>query len=137
MISNDELQLRILAELEEVGHEDLVALLNTMNDEKQGRPEEVAQFRQALEQSIDKGLVLMAPENEPGQRLVKVDAEQSHAMLAEIIQLLSFRATDLHWMIDPFVYAYAVLTHAGKIASRKVLSERGYQWWYYEDGGTA
>jgi hypothetical protein len=135
MISNDELQLRILAELEEAGEEILVALLNTMNDEKQGRPEEVAPFREAMEQLIDKGLVLMAPEREPGKRLVEVDAEQSHAMLSEILGLLTFRADQLHWTVDPFVYTYAVLTDAGRIASEKVLDERGYQWWYYEDDG--
>ncbi len=45
MISNDELQLRILAELEEAGEDYLIALLNSMNDAKQGRPEEVEEFR--------------------------------------------------------------------------------------------
>ena len=82
MISRDEIQARVLAEVEECAAEqELVALLNTVIDETQGRPEEVALFREAMEQLIDKGLVLMAPENEPGQQTVEVDAAQSRAML--------------------------------------------------------
>jgi hypothetical protein len=102
MISSEELQLRILAELEEAGEDILVALLNSMNDEKQGAPEEVAHFREAIEQLIDKGLVLMAPEREPGKYLVEVDAAQSHAMLAETLRPILFRSDDLHWTVDPF-----------------------------------
>jgi hypothetical protein len=133
MISSDEMQQRILAELEEAGEDYLIALLNSMNDAKQGRPEEVEEFRKAIEQLIDKGLVLMAPDNEPGQRLVKVDAAQSHAMLTERLRPLYFREEDLHWTADPGARSYVVLTPAGRIASEKVLGERGYQWWYYED----
>lgn len=139
MITNDELQLRILAELEEAGEDYLVALLNAMNDEKQGRPEEVEQFREAIEQLIDKGLVLMALENEPGQQTVEVDAARSRAMLTQRLRSLYFRADDLHWTADPGARSYVVLTPAGRIASEKVLGERGYRWWYYEDDaeGTA
>jgi hypothetical protein len=133
MVSSDELQLRILAELEEAGHDYLVALLNSMNDEKQGRPEEVEQFREAIEQLIDKGQVLLAPENEPGQRWAEADAAQSRAMLSEILGSLIFDADDLHWTADPGARSYVVLTPAGRSVSEKVLGERGYRWWYYED----
>lgn len=137
MISNDELQLRILAELEEAGEDYLIALLNAMNDEKQGRPEEVEQFREAIAQLIDKGLVLLAPENEPGQRLVEVDAAQSRMMLSEVLDSLFFAADDLHWTADLGARSYVVLTPAGRSASEKVLGERGYRWWYYEDSDGA
>jgi len=133
MISNDEQQLRILAELEEAGEEELVALLNTAVDETQGRPEEVALFREAMEQLIDKGLVLMAPQNKPGKRLVEVDAKQSLAMLSEVLGSLFFGADDLHWTADLGARSYVVLTPAGRSASERVLGERGYRWWYYED----
>ena len=133
MISNDEQQLRILAELEEAGEEELVALLNTAVDKTRGHPEEVALFREAMEQLIDKGLVLMAPQNEPGKRLVEVDAKQSLTMLSEVLGSLIFGADDLHWTADPFVYTYAVLTDAGRLAAKKLLGERGYRWWYNED----
>jgi hypothetical protein len=133
MVSSDELQLRILAELEEAGHDYLVASLNSMNDEKQGRPEEVEQFREAITQLIGKGLVLLAPENEPGQRWVEVDAAQSRAMLSEVLDSLFFAADDLYWTADPDARSYVVLTPAGRSASEKVLGERGYRWWYYED----
>lgn len=134
MISRDEIQARVLAEVEECAAEqELVALLNTVIDETQGRPEEVALFREAMEQLIDKGLVLMAPENEPGQQTVEVDAAQSRAMLSKILGSLYFGSDDLHWTLDPFVYTYAVLTDAGRLAGKEVLGERGYRWWYYED----
>ncbi|WP_439542636.1 hypothetical protein [Hyphomicrobium sp.] len=132
-ISNDELQLRILAELEEAGQGELVSLLNTVIDETQGRPAEVAVFRDAVDQLISKGLILMAPENEPGQRLVEVDAAQSRAMVSEVLGSLFFGVDDLHWTADPFVYSYAVLTETGTAASEKVLDDRGYRWWYHEE----
>jgi hypothetical protein len=139
MISGDELQARILAELEECAAEEvLVALLNTVIDETEGRPEEVTLFREAIRKLIDQGLVLMAPKNEPGERLVEVDAAQSRAMLVETLQPLFFRADDLRWTADPFASTYAVLTDAGRLAGKKLLGERGYRWWYYEDDeGTA
>lgn len=134
MISADELQARILAEVEEcAATEILVPLLNTVIVETQGRPEEVRLFREAMEHLIDNGLVLMAPENEPGKPLVEVDAEQSHAMLVDALQPLLFLADELRWTADPFVPAYAVLTDAGRLAGKKLLGERGYRWWYYEE----
>jgi len=134
MISSDELQQRILAEVEECAAEEvLMALFNTVIDEMLGRPEEVTLFREAMEQLIDKGLVLMAPQNEPGQHTVEVDAGQSRAMLVETLRPLFFRADDLRWTADPFVPTYAVLTEAGRLAGKKLLGERGYRWWYYED----
>jgi hypothetical protein len=134
MISNDEMQQRILAELEECAAEqELVTLLNTVIADRQGRPEEVTLFREAIEQLIDKGLTLMAPKNEPGQRVVEVDAAQSRAMVSEVLAPLFFGADDLHWTADPFVTTYAVLTDAGRLAGKKLLDERGYEWWYDED----
>jgi hypothetical protein len=86
MISNEEMQQRILAELEECAAEqELVTLLNTVIADRQGRPEEVTLFREAIGQLIDKGLTLMAPKNEPGQRVVEVDAAQSRAMVSEVL----------------------------------------------------
>lgn len=139
MISSDEMQQRILAEVEECAAEEvLVAVLNTVIDETEGFPEEVTLFREAIQQLIDEGLILMAPKNEPGERLVEVDAAQSRAMLVETLQPLFFRADDLRWTADPFVSTYAVLTDAGRLAGKKILGERGYQWWRYEDDeGTA
>ena len=64
---------------------------------------------------------------------VEVDAAQSRAMLSEILGSLYFGSDDLHWTLDPFVYTYAVLTDAGRLAGKEVLGERGYRWWYYED----
>jgi len=134
MISSDELQQRILAEVEECAAEEvLVALFNTVIDEMLGRPEEVTLFREAMEQLIDKGLVLMAPQNEPGKHTVEVDAGQSRVMLVETLRPLFFRPDDLRWTADPFVPTYAVLTEAGRLAGKKLLGERGYRWWYYED----
>jgi hypothetical protein len=139
MISRDELQARILAELEECAAEEvLVALFNTVIDETQGRPEEVTLFREAMEQLIDKDLVLMASERDASKYLVEVDAPQSRAMLVETLRPLFFRADDRRWTADPFVRTYAVLTDAGRLAGKKLLDERGYRWWYHEDNdGTA
>lgn len=133
MISNDEVQQRILAELEECAAEmELVSLLNTVIDYREGRPEEVTLFREAMRQLIDKSLVLMAPENEPGQQTVEVDAAQSRAMVSEVLESLFFGTDDLHWTADPFVITYAVLTEAGRLAGKQLLDERGYEWWYDE-----
>lgn len=133
MISNDELQLRILAELEEAGKDYLIALLNSMNEDKQGRPEEIESFREAVEQLIEKSLVLLTSENEIGRLTVKLDAAQSRMLLTERLQALYFRADDLHWTADSVPLTYVRLTPAGRIESEKVLGERGYNWWYYED----
>lgn len=55
MISNDELQARILAEVEEcAATEILVPLLNTVIIETRGRPKEVTLFRQLLSLMKDK-----------------------------------------------------------------------------------
>jgi hypothetical protein len=138
MISREELQARILAEAEECAAEEvLVALLNTVIDETQGRPEEVTLFQEAMEQLIDKGLVLMASERDARKYLVEVDAPQSRAMLVETLRPLFFRIDDLHWTADPFVPTYAVLTDAGRLAGKKLLGERGYRWWYHEDNDGA
>lgn len=140
MVSSDELQQRILAELEECAAVlELVTLLNTVVADRQGRPEEVTLFREAMEQLIDKGLTLMAPENEPGQRVVEVGTAQSRAMVSEVLEPLFFGVDDLHWTADPFVTTYAVLTESGRRAGAQLLDDRGYEWWYDEDNtdGTA
>jgi hypothetical protein len=131
MVSSDEMQQRILAELEECAAVlELVTLLNTVIADRQGHPNELTLFREAMEQLIEKGLVLMAPQNEPGQRVVEVDAGQSSAMVSEVLEPLFFGADDLHWTADPFVTTYAVLTESGRRAGAKLLDERGYEWWY-------
>jgi hypothetical protein len=128
-----ELQQRIVSELEEAGEQELITLLNTVADFRQGRPEEVSLYRDALHGLIEEGLVLMAPERVPGNATVEADACRSRQMVIDRFDGLQFVQDELYWVRTPFIYSYVVATESGMARAREVLGERGYEWWYYED----
>lgn len=133
MISIDELQQRIVSELEEAGEETLLTLLNTVADFRQGRAEEVVLYRDALHGLIDDGLVLMAPERIPGNKTVEVDARRSRQMVIDRLEGVHFVEEQHYWTKTPTTESYVVATEAGMTRAREILGERGYEWWYYED----
>jgi len=135
VISIEELQQRILSELEEAGEQGLITLLNTVADFRQGREAEVATYQNALRDLIDQGLILMAPERVTGHALAEVSAEHSHRMVIDGLNGLHFVKDQLYWTKTRSTDSYVVATEAGMARAREVLSERGYEWWYYEDDG--
>jgi len=135
VISIDELQQRIVSELEEAGEQELITLLNTVADFRQGRAEEITLYRDAVHGLIGKGLVLMAPERVRGNATVEVDATRSCQMVNDVLDGLYFVEAEFYWTRTPFIYSYVVATEAGMARARAILGERGYEWWYYEDDG--
>ena len=128
MIATSEVEMRIAAELEEAGQENIAAMINTIIAPA-GDAWEVAAMRVALDNMVRGGLATMALDPGPGKRLVPLNVEDSLALVARIESLLRFRTSDRHWTFSTGEHPNVIATEAGRERGFKILDERGYQWW--------
>lgn len=124
-----ELSQRILAELEEAGFENLTSIMNTVTVVS-GDPKEPAENRTAFDELITNGFAQIAYENNALSKLESVSQQASLSATAEFEMKIKFDVAEGIWKWDRnFPRAYLRLTDAGRAKSRRILNERGYQWW--------
>ncbi len=133
MIETDELQQRILAELQEAGFDDLHGTLNTVIDPT-GSSEEIDRFRDALEALTQRGLGYLNFERINTRQLVRLSQEETSDFLANLGSWFRYDREQRYWTLgngDPLIDQYPVLflTRSGIEEANKILARRGYQWW--------
>lgn len=130
-----ELQMRILAELEEAGEENVPTIMNTVM-EPTGDPSEVDAIQQALEGLVQADFISMSIDLDAAKRLKVLSQDQSLAVIADLRAGLGFRASDRHWMDirrkgPPYSWSfpYILATSEARRKGREILMERGHNWW--------
>lgn len=134
-----EIELRILALLEELGSEDIATLM-TMVHEPKGSEEEVAQFQEAARRLIEQGYVDLLMESQPTGE-VQLSTEDALAEVEALPSHLYFNVEGNHWSDDriqgpPYFQIQLpelARTDLGLAAGARVLDERGYEWWRKDD----
>jgi hypothetical protein len=136
-----ELQLRILAELEEAGLENIPTLAITVTD-VEGVPVDWAPMKDALTKLINTDLVHVSLDNSHANRIRTL---KSGAQLADIARrgsrpwamskedsLAIMTEVDAALIADPEYdksWFDILVTDAGGEMSGRILDRRGYQWW--------
>jgi hypothetical protein len=122
-----EIELRILSELEEAGEENVCSMANTIFPPT-GSSSEIDQLQAALGSLVARGLVRM------GERVRSVGVrplskEDSQAVVEGIRTGFIFDSAKEQWWWTHLAWPEIVDTEAGKLEARKILDQRGYQWW--------
>ena len=136
MIDIEEIAARTLSELEEAGEENIPTILNTIFAPT-GEAWEKDGLIEAVNVLITQGLARMAFERDESGRLVDASREESIDILDGISKTLSFDVERSLWTDQDILsedYPDLVVTDAGWEKSRKILEERGYQWWLQKGG---
>lgn len=131
MTVSSEIEERILANLDEAGEENAVALLNTICN-RTGAAEEAAAFAIAVSELTKRGLVTVA-----GHETLMFgpsSIEHTLRLLDGLGRALIFR--DRYWTDSrrtgppfPDHLVYVIATPAGRQAGRELIERRGYDWW--------
>ncbi len=131
----DELEERLISELEEAGFEDLITLLQTVTA-RSGTPEELASIREAVNTLLGAGLVTIMSEATLPNHPMELRQSEAEALLANMASEFRFDATKRYWLYTkengpPFVLQYPEvrLTAAGRSAATVILARRGHRWW--------
>lgn len=129
----DEVSLRILAELEEAGEENIFSMLNTIIEPK-GVDTEVVAFKQALGILLTEGLVTLGLGTSGSRTIEPKSLQESQSLIADLNSWFRFDMSRRLWTLGQGDLREATipeirLTKAGRARSEKVLGERGYQWW--------
>jgi hypothetical protein len=135
MVELNELEVRVLAVLEEAGEENVPSLLNTvLLGSNNGKSLRV--YLDALRSLVRKDFVRLSISRGADRRLADLSPEDSLDQIEDQTAKLKFDETELYWKDTSRVgppygpsYPYVVLTKSGKEKSREILTERGYQWW--------
>ena len=128
MIDIDEIEKRILSELQEAGEENIAAMINTIIDPT-GNADETTSMQAAVENLVRAGLVKIAFSADATRKLVPLSADESLAISVKIATFLRFRTSDNHWTWSQNMKPHIVVTPSGRVRADGVLEERGYQWW--------
>lgn len=131
----NEVMQRILAELEEAGEEDPVAMLNIVS-EPNGDQQQLITFQMALRQLVRSGFAAMSVDRDQSRRLADAPGSVSLTEIDALPTWLQFDPQKKYWVDSrikgpPFrqMYPQIVLTEAGRSESVGILTQRGYQWW--------
>src|SRR5207248_7954480 len=128
MIKFDKVESSILATLEEAGEDGIAALLNTVNAAyAHGSPEEIDIFRAALTRLINRGLLEIANSRDPeSKRWTPLPKSEALLVLQKLGSFLGWAKSEELWIwSSPAPRAEVLLTPAGAVAAREVLTERG------------
>ena len=136
MIDVSELELRILANLEEAGEENVPALLNTILLNADEESAYLDSYLKALQNLVTKDHVRLSTSRGSDRRLADLSIANSLREIEGQRGELIFDASEKLWRDKSRVgppygptYPYVVLTKVGRALSIKVQTERGYQWW--------
>ena len=131
------MEQRILAVLDEAGEENANALLNTITDAK-GDPGELQEFATAISLLIGHGLVTIVDGTEDGNSS-ELTGENAIAAIDGFLGHLTFDETRNVWTNRsrpgppyPLPYPYILATRAGGDHARRILADRGADWWLFD-----
>jgi hypothetical protein len=134
-MTRDELSERILATLEEAGEENIPTLMNTVVTSADVAPN-VDDLQEALRELLQKRLARLATSAAPGQRLKELQQDVEENEIARLSDWLQYDTALRSWVDrrtsgPPYSdsYPYVKLTQAGRAASTRILSAKGYEWW--------
>ncbi len=129
----DEAAQRILAELEEAGHDNIFALLNTIS-EPIGKISEVQEYGSALRMLLDRNLITLQMEGFYPHTPKPLMDEESASLLQALQEWFRYDQSVASWLpnkgdmrSEPFPVVH--LSIAGRSLAQEILKERGYQWW--------
>lgn len=128
MIEINEMEGRILSELQEAGEENMAAMINTIID-PMGDMVELVQMRQALDNLVRSGLAKIALGRDATRKLAPLSVEQSLEVVSKIDSFLRFRTSDSHWTWSGESKPHIVVTAEGRSRADEILDQRGHQWW--------
>jgi hypothetical protein len=122
------LQRLILAALEEAGEDHLSALMNTVISGR-GRRAEVTAMRDALQGLQSAGLIRLARSRDKATlELVPLDESQSRFIVQSLESYLAWSDSKNIWtLLADHSDIEILLTEAGKMAARRILSEGGLE----------
>ena len=134
MIEIKEMGLRIMAELQEAGEENIAALLNTVLDPN-GEVTELKVLLQALNDLIQNDAIRIALPQKPTeqtvpQRTMPLSKEDSISTVRRLNTYMHYSVDKNRWTFSQDAHPEVVLTKTGFTAAEKILEERGYQWWH-------
>lgn len=127
----DEIEARILGEIEEAGQTVVDLMLNTII-RPTGLAGELRNFVQALGNLVDKGLVRMSFHSGRPEKLRPLSIEESHRVVSAIGSQLDFDKRDRHWKPNRDPVPYILITSEGRVKASEILNERGFEWYIPE-----
>jgi hypothetical protein len=135
MLQLSELEMRILAELEEAGQGDVPTVMNVVFLPNRS-PEDLDSYLSGLRILVEQDLVRLSTSLGPGRRLSRLSISESLLIINDQINRLKFDF-DLSYWVDTqsakrpqeLTFPFIVITSSGRKKSHEIMSERGYQWW--------
>ena len=135
MIDIDELQMRILGELEEAGVDSVAALINIVTNSS-GMDEELFAFQSAIVGLIEARDVTCELSTRPAVRDRKIlPHEEALRVARELSAFLQFKVSDRRWSFKDQRIAEIVLTAKGIAKAKAIIETRGHNWWRSTDPG--
>ena len=130
---------RILASLEERRSDNVVAILNTIADNR-GDVRELGNFRLSLIELLDNSLVMVSMEGFYPVNQDIMTSIKAIDIARQIEEWFRFDSESGYWSLskgDPKTTRLPciILTENGLERSRALLVKRGYQWWRLFDRG--
>jgi len=147
-----QMEMRILAELEEAGLENIPAIANTVT-EITGLDAERTQIKEALLNLVHADLIRLSIDSSHagrirtltkgeqlpiiaklgGRRPWPLSTEDSLELLVGFEKRLRFDHVRKHWTSDDSPYPHILVTDTGRKQAENILAERGYRWWRREN----
>lgn len=128
MTNSGEIAARILSELEEAHEDDVTTLINTVMTVS-GEQQELEAFTAALLLLAQSDFVRIAYE-ETSKKSERQPHELSLIIIKALTESLVFDNHEGIWSWDDAKpQPYVMTTDAGLERARRILDERGYQWW--------
>lgn len=127
----DEIEARVLGELEEAGQTPIDLMLNTIV-RPTGAAGELQNFVRAVRNLIDNGFVRMSFESGRPEKLRPLAIEESQKIAAGIGDQLEFDVRDRYWRPNRDIVPYILITDEGRAKASGILKERGFEWYIPE-----
>ena len=133
MITSDEMQLRLLAELEEAHFDNTFSLLNTVIAPS-GSESELTILVQATVDLVAGGKVVIGTENFYPRNEQVLTGEEAILFAKGLADWFRFDVDTNMWTttsgdMRKERYPFVRLTKSGLEAAREILGNRGYRWW--------
>jgi hypothetical protein len=136
MITLEELELRVLAELDEAGEDYIPTLMNAVLLSTKETSAYLDLYLNALRNLVARNLIRLSNSRGADRRLADLSISDSLGEIDRQVAKLSFDETEQYWVDTSITgppygprYPYVVITESGKRKSHDILTERGYQWW--------
>jgi hypothetical protein len=133
MINKNEMQLRLLAELEEAHWNNVFSLLNTVIVPS-GDLSEPGVMQDAVLAMVAEGKLLIGTEAFYPRKAELLSSEAAVEFASRLAEQFEFNARESYWTyvggsMRTGRYPFVELTAEGLKAAEAILGQRGYRWW--------